>query len=797
MPVSRLFVEIGQGVDRMNASLRQAMTTAEQTGVKVTGAGKSILSSFDAALNPTKALGEQMALLERSGKSSAEIWAVYGERLKSAAAAAEKNKQAIDPLVVKHLDLNKSVAASKFNFESLGTAIQNFAANPLQAAQSGLTSLLGTLGPTAVGIGAVAAGAVAAGVAIFKVASEAADAAEKIQNLSYTTGMTVQNVQALQRLGKERGLGDLTGMIEKLNVQLGSKTGGDFTEAILRSGIAPKAGADAIYYLEEMRKRYAAISDEATRAQKVAGDFGRRLFSEAGPLVLNSLESISKQLEAIKTSGALYADVEMKRLLELGAMLDEHGRSWELLTKKMKLAALETFNFLTKTHSQELMEFEGPLIRDRALKARISAPGVPSGATNTAEITSRDRIIAEAQARRNGLTGQALSLQMRLNALEKEYSAIEQARLSVDGSWNSQRLMALANEIGAIKKKIELQKTHVAESAKIAKEIDEPARRAMSELEALRKSLEKSMDKNGLISADLRKQIEGLGHDLGAFDSLANLNGLNKSFDDLYRHFKSTTEILPELRSLFTSYGGDIARVTALTEQLSGLKASEKFISSLQAQIKNLVPEIDPTKAMLSGKFDGAAMRAFMGAGLDPGKFASLSRISGMEQNWDAAVKSGKIGPDLRDALKTFGGERGQRAVSRLDSGLNTITPDLLEKTKSAMDAAYRSAIRDALSYTEGAQKGVASQIADAQQNIASEFDRVGLNISRSIDTARDELIKAINNLVNAFNPNFIGPIPQSSGITINGPIYGFDDFTEKVRLAGINLTRRGESSWL
>jgi hypothetical protein len=221
-PVSRLFFEISGDTSRLNASLQQAIRIAQDAGVKITRAGQSIISAFDEALNPTKRLAEQVKLLETAGKSSSDIWQVMGERMKTAADAARANSQAVDPLVQKHIDLAKASKGSAFSFESLGKAIQDFSQNPVQSAKSGVSSLLGALGPTAVGIGAVGTAAIAAGVAVFELAKNAAESAEQIKNLSYATGMTVEDVQALQRLGQERGLGDLTGMIEKLNAQLGS-----------------------------------------------------------------------------------------------------------------------------------------------------------------------------------------------------------------------------------------------------------------------------------------------------------------------------------------------------------------------------------------------------------------------------------------------------------------------------------------------------------------------------------------------------------------------------------------------
>jgi hypothetical protein len=98
MPIGRLFFEISGDTSRLNTSLQEAVRIAQDAGVKVTRAGQSIISAFDDALNPTKKLAEQVKLLEAAGKSSSDIWQVMGDRMKSAAAAAKANNQAVGPL---------------------------------------------------------------------------------------------------------------------------------------------------------------------------------------------------------------------------------------------------------------------------------------------------------------------------------------------------------------------------------------------------------------------------------------------------------------------------------------------------------------------------------------------------------------------------------------------------------------------------------------------------------------------------------------------------------------------------
>jgi len=173
-PVGRLYFEISGDTSKLNASLREAIKTAEEAGVKITRAGQSFISKFEEALNPTKKLAEQINLLTAAGKSQADIWKVVADEINGAADAAKKNGQAIDPVVKSIQEMSKASLAGKVSFESIGKAVGDFAAHPLESAKTGVTSFLGLLGPTAVGVGAVATGVIAAGAAVYSFAADAA-----------------------------------------------------------------------------------------------------------------------------------------------------------------------------------------------------------------------------------------------------------------------------------------------------------------------------------------------------------------------------------------------------------------------------------------------------------------------------------------------------------------------------------------------------------------------------------------------------------------------------------------------
>ena len=531
-PVGRLFFEISGDTSRLNASIKEAIKTAEEAGVRITRAGQSFISKFDEALNPTRKLAEQINLLSTAGKSQADIWKVMADEINRAAEAAKKNGQAIDPVVKSIQEMNKASFAGKVGFESIGKAVGDFAANPLQAAKSGVSSFLGLLGPTAVGVGAVATGVVAAGAAIYSFASEAADAAEQIQNLSYATGMTVERVQALQRAGKEKGLGDLTGTIEKLNAQIGGE-GGPFSEAILRAGITPKAGADAIYYLEELRKHYAAIPDPAERAQKATGELGRRLL-DLLPIVLNDKESFADMVAEIERGNAVMKGPQMQVLMDLDEQIDKHGRAWEAVKLKAKeyagevtLAFMKAVEAITES-SGEMDSAAGDWTASVGHgKDWTGSYGVFGQEPAKDTIAERAKEIAKADAIASGTTQQLLGLTMQLYDLEKQFTEEKKKQNSLY-EYDSKKLLSLAQQIASTKELI-----------KETNDLDALHEKQWKDAEAAQKKLQELTRE----TAKIQQQIDTKGH-AALVPSQSEIEGYLKKFDkETLDRFKTYSEV--------------------------------------------------------------------------------------------------------------------------------------------------------------------------------------------------------------------------------------------------------------
>jgi hypothetical protein len=480
MAVSRLFTEAGKAVDKMNESVRQAIATAKEAGVQVTKSGQSFISKFDEALNPTKRLAEQIQLLNAAGKNSADIWKVMGDEISRASDAAKKNGQAIDPLVKSMQEMNKVTLSSKLSFENVGRSIQDFAQNPVGAAQAGLGSLLSTLGPTAIGVGAVGAAAVTAAVGIYKIAASAADAAERIQNMSYALGLSTTEIQAFSRLAEESGLEDLTSKIVRLNAQLGSNEGGDFVEALLRMNIAIKDSKKITDYLSEIHNRYMALGDPIKIAVQGSADFGK-MWPEIAPLVANAGLDIKKTLDDITKSGAVMSQQQFDYSLQLDQRLDEHGRKWKALGNVISEAATFATNYFLGGFESWLKggDFGTGAMLGNLPVLPTPGDGNPPAAghgsdqdqTGFNEIERRIRIIAEADAVAAGTKRGLIELTIRLNDLERQYS--EEKSKQKGAKFDEEKVQSLATQIQKTKELLKAREETIKKQEDLNKKLKE------------------------------------------------------------------------------------------------------------------------------------------------------------------------------------------------------------------------------------------------------------------------------------------------------------------------------------
>jgi hypothetical protein len=473
--IDRAFFELNSNAKDVDQGFKNLIKTVAGTNDEVKRAQKSVLD----LTNANKDLTNQLTTLDTKNKALSES-IKNGSLNTTQATAARKELQSVlkeqenvenkyiqnqKKLADAHSNLDAAVKKSGGSFQAFGQIVSDFATNPINSMQRGMTALVTSMGPVAVGISAIGAAAVTAAVGLFSIVNATTEAAEQIQNLSNATGMSVEQIQALQRLGKERGLGDLTGAIERLNAQLGSDKGGEFTEAILKANIAAKQGQGAIFYLEEMRKKYAEVAaarGKDAAAQQAAADLGPRLIRQFGPLILDPERSITGTLQEIQGSWAIINAAEIAHQNAVKEKIELVDRRFEGVKNKLKELAVFWFDYQT----YGLLDNKPSPIATTA--AQMSAhSGTATSSMGINELARRSNIIAQADAIAAGTKRELVGLTSQLNELQRQYSEEKGKEKSLT-QFDEKKIFNLSSQIDHVKDLIKEQEELIKTEQRLA-----------------------------------------------------------------------------------------------------------------------------------------------------------------------------------------------------------------------------------------------------------------------------------------------------------------------------------------
>jgi hypothetical protein len=258
---------------------------------------------------------------------------------------------------------------------------------------------------------------------------------------------------------------------------------------------------------------------------------------------------------------------------------------------------------------------------------------------------------------------------------------------------------------------------------------------------------------------------------------------------DMFQVFWDTGEILPELASLIEKYGGNI-ETFAKAAGLGKIRSDLASIGDLMAGLNDILPEEGIIQRILGGKGFGATGWGDLAAmGLDPSKLVKMADLSSFEQGWGEArsgfEQTGRLtkGGILEQSLWQFGGGAGATALSRYDQGFNTITPGLLDMTKTAMDAAYKAERAMAMDYLKGIADTMQSEIQTVSEAIIAELGKILAAIEAGpVATPAESADPALT-------------VAESGGTYIDmrgATVYGYEDFEAKIQSAWMTGYRRG-----
>lgn len=427
--IERTFVEFGANVDPLLKGIDNCVKAMTDADAKLNQYGRKLSGTFENALNPTDKLAKQLSALMSTGTSAAEVLKVNFDKINAAVESTKRHGETPHPLIAQLHQLGQMTQTSSSHLEQLGHKMSEFVANPMEAAKSSVTSLIGLLGPLASGWAAVGAAVIGAGAAVAKMDEHLSDEVIELRNHAMATGHTVQEYQSLNRIGKELGvntdmLARQFGMLER---QMATGTKMDFVKVLnaLRYAAGETEadlGKGLISVLDDLGKRIAQVTDKHQKAELMNAAFNRRLM-DTGVIVLltkGHLEDYVKEVEHQIGFTDKYVD-DMIKTHNAIAMV---GRAYEGAKNK----AAEFFNFF-----QRYVHPTTGLMLDWLARQSPNIPKAPGEARGHGASGSW------------GEEGNALSAE----ALRVQKEMEEQAKLIKEGildTTEAQKALQIANE---------------------------------------------------------------------------------------------------------------------------------------------------------------------------------------------------------------------------------------------------------------------------------------------------------------------------------------------------------------
>src|SRR4029453_7246803 len=360
-------------------------------------------------------------------------------------------------------NVGKSIAGLGKEVGGVQQAVQALSTGGLPGLGRAFSSLSGMITGSAGAMSLLASGVVAAAGSLAAMAIQAATPGDQLDNMSAQTGLAARDLEALQRIAEDMGLGTetLASSIGNLNRQLAIGEETAFGSALRKLGISATDAAggakDAITVLEELQAALKAIPDPAERSQAAAAALGRGM-RELIPLILNSSKGIRELIGDMKQSGRVMDDVTRQNFRDLDPGLGLINAGFQELSTTILSAIGSLFSFVTKWRQE-----------------------IPALAQDTAElVTAWARWGEEKRRAGGGAPGKELEIKIKLELLEKKHAEALKDK-------NYVAAIGLAQQISGLKEQLELLgKTNkeLEEQEKRLKEINREGERraAMAKL---------------------------------------------------------------------------------------------------------------------------------------------------------------------------------------------------------------------------------------------------------------------------------------------------------------------------
>src|SRR5579872_5687513 len=172
---------------------------------------KITVSADDLASATLEKVGVSMNALSDTTGSAAINWDTWASAASGASDQVETAGAKVDDTRGIFQQLGDELGKVSEDVKGLGESITSGIENPMETAKSAVSSLLEDLGPVGVGLTAIGTAAASVGATLFELADHAAEAGEGVQQFSYVTGTSVDQVGSLSAAAQIAG-GSLDGM---------------------------------------------------------------------------------------------------------------------------------------------------------------------------------------------------------------------------------------------------------------------------------------------------------------------------------------------------------------------------------------------------------------------------------------------------------------------------------------------------------------------------------------------------------------------------------------------------------
>lgn len=230
----------------------------------------------------------------------------------------------------------KGLSSAKTDFKALGTNLMQSAAGmgPAGGALSGLSGSFAAVGGTAAvaatAIAAVAAAAVAVGAAAFKAASDLGGMAEKLSNMSETTGLSAKTLQELKFVAENAGLSfdamaNASSMVQRKLMGV-EEDSGMAAKTFERLGISTKDSFGQLKSMDilfpELIRKFQSMSNTTERNMLASQIFGRSL-NDVAPLLGMTAAEMDKATKRAHELGLVMSDKDLLNAQQLDDSIDD------------------------------------------------------------------------------------------------------------------------------------------------------------------------------------------------------------------------------------------------------------------------------------------------------------------------------------------------------------------------------------------------------------------------------------------------------------------------------------------